>query len=509
MKRARFRIFPLLSLVLAVVMMLALVGCGDTSDGSEDNAVAQTTVSTTVTTTITTTTTTTDTDAPTTGTEAPTTVVAPTAGTTAPTKKPTTATTTVKTTVPPVDPDHVFEDVPDVLDGQKIRMLVWWDATEDRKRAANYASKTGIQVQFETTAVEDYQSALYAKILSGTPPHTAAIRSEWYPLPITRGLMQPIKNTGWDYSNKEDDIYALSMMEQFAYKGETYGVALKGSLSPEYRVLYFNKEMLAANGVEEDPYDLWKKGQWNWDTCLEIAKACTNAKQERYGLTMISQCDWMLSAGQDYVLSDENGLVNNVKSDDLLATWEQQWDMIYMHKVVPTNFSQQKELFYHGQAAMLAAGSSFMQFADKKAGYVPENATFEWGVVPFPSPAGQTAIAACEGVVWGFPTKVSGDKLQAAMWWLRYYLDDATYGNRNAVADEQCWEVLQWMSEQKAKSYNSVATVCYSGRITPKSMQWMGWSVIDEYSGHASIKTTLHRWYEEVEKNIAAIESGL
>ena len=95
------------------------------------------------------------------------------------------------------------------------------------------------------------------------------------------------------------------------------------------------------------------------------------------------------------------------------------------------------------------------------------------------------------------------------MWWLRYYLDDATYGNRNAVADEQCWEVLQWMSEQKAKSYNSVATVCYSGRITPKSMQWMGWSVIDEYSGHASIKTTLHRWYEEVEKNIAAIESGL
>jgi hypothetical protein len=321
--------------------------------------------------------------------------------------------------------------------------------------------------------------------------------------------MQPIKNTGWDYSNKVDKAYNLAMMEQFSYKGDIYGVAIKGSLSPEYRVMFFNKKTLADNGVEEDPYDLWKKGQWNWDTCLEIAKACTNAKQERYGLTLLSQCDWMLSAGQDYVLSDENGLVNNIKSDDLLATWEQQWDMIYKHKVVPTNFSQQKEMFYYGQVAMLAAGSSFMQPADKKAGYVPDNATFEWGVVPFPSPAGQTAISACEGVVWGFPTKVSGDQLQAAMWWLRYYLDDATYGKRNAVADEQCWEVLQWMSEQKAKSYNSVATVCYSGRIMPQTMQQIGFgNIIDEY-GHAAIKVNLQKWYEEVEQNIIAIESGL
>ena len=183
--------------------------------------------------------------------------------------------------------------------------------------------------------------------------------------------------------------------------------------------------------------------------------------------------------------------------------------MIYMHKVVPTNFSQQKEMFYYGQVAMLAAGTSFMQPADKKAGYVPDNAAFDWGVVPFPSPAGQTAISACEGVVWGFPVKVSGDQLQAAMWWLRYYLDDATYGKRNAVADEQCWEVLQWMSEQKAKSYNSVATVCYSGVITPQTMQHIGLgNIIDEY-GPAAIKVNLQKWYNEVEQNIAAIESGL
>ena len=92
--------------------------------------------------------------------------------------------------------------------------------------------------------------------------------------------------------------------------------------------------------------------------------------------------------------------------------------------------------------------------------------------------------------------------------WLRFYPDDAAYGDRDVYANEQSWEALQWMSEQKAKSYNSVATVCYSGRIMPQMMQQIGFgNIIDEYPGHAAIKVNLQKWYQEVEQNIAAIES--
>ena len=518
------RILSLLALMLAVVMMLTLVGCGDKADDSaKDDAGKKTTVTTTTTTIVNdegdSTTTTTDgvvdaTDGTTTGTEAEVTdgTTGTTAGdpfggdnTTATTKKPTTTTTTSKAI--PTGTGSIFDGVPAKLKGLKIKIMVWWNVGEGEKHeTAFFKEQTGIQVATETATMDKYQSTLSGKIMAGNPPELAAIISEWYPQPITRGLMQPIKNTGWDYTNKTDDIYALGLMDQFSYKGDHYGVALKGSNMTTFEVMFFNKDMLAANGVKEDPYQLWKKGQWNWDTCLEIAKACTDAKNEKYGVTNISQFFWMLSAGQDFVLSDINGLQNNIKNPKLLDTWNHAWDMIYTHKVIPTNFAQQKELFYAENVAMFGVGSYFMQAESSHNNYVPQNAKFNWGVVPFPSPAGQSAVAGCEGTVWGFPVKVTGDKLQAAMWYLRYYLDDSNYGERDFYPTEECWEVMGWMSNQKVQSYNSVGVVCYGGKYTAWSIQY---SVIDEATTKAAVKTNLDKWYAELDANIETIENEL
>ena len=515
------RIASLLALVLAVVMMLTLVGCGDKADDSaKDDGGKKATVTTTTTTTAATegdgTTTGTEADGTTTGTEATGGETTGTTGgavadpfgtqaTTKPTKKPTTTTSTTKTI--PTGEDSIFEKVPSKLKGQKIKMMIWWNtATDDTKEAAFFKEQTGISVAFETSTMDKYQSNLSGKIMAGNPPQVAAIINEWYPQPITRGLMQPIKNTGWDYTNKTDDIYALSMMEQFSYKGEMYGVALKGSNHSTFEVMFFNKDMLKTNGVKEDPYQLWKKGQWNWETCLSIAKQCTDAKKEQYGLTNVSQFFWMLSSGQDFVLSDIDGLKNNIKSSKLLEAWNHAWDMIFTHKVIPQNFSQQPQLFFSEQVAMFGAGSYYMQAEASHNNYVPQNCKFDWGVVPFPSPQGQSAVAAVEGTVWGFPTKVTGDKLQAAMWWLRYHLDDSKYSARDFYANEESWEVMGWMWNQKVQSYNSVGVVCYGGKYNAWSIQY---DVIDGATTKAQVKTNLDKWYAEIDANIETILNEL
>ena len=420
------------------------------------------------------------------------------------------ATTTTSTVAPTTRPTEiegdVLGDVPNSLIGQKVKMLIWWtQATDDAKKAEAFKKATGIQVAYETAPMDNYQSTLSAKIMANNPPALAAVINEWYPVPITRGLIQPIENTGWDYSNKDDDIYDTALMDQFSYKGEHYGIALKGSAASTYEVMFYNKDLLAQYGVEKDPYELWKEGQWNWDTCLTIAKQCTDAKNGKYGLSLISQFYWMLSAGQDFVLSDINGLKNNIKSSNLLSAWTHAWDMINTHKVVDTSYIGQNS-FYQQQAAMLGGGSYLMQANAIHSNYVPQNCKFDWGVVPFPSPKRQAPVAACEGTVWGFPVKVKGDKLQAAMWWLRYYLDDAHYADRDFLANEQCWEVLQWMSQQKVQSYNSVGVLTYGGNYNPWSIQY---SVIDEAATKTAIQTNLHDWYDTFEYNISAIESEL
>ena len=231
--------------------------------------------------------------------------------------------------------------------------------------------------------------------------------------------------------------------------------------------------------------------------------------KNKYGMTLIYQNYWMLSAGQDFVLSDINGLKNNITNSKVLDAWNFAWKMIHEYKVIPKAFSNQQSMFFSGQIAMLGGGSYFMQ-SESTHNYVPQNTKDPWSVVPFPSPKGQAAVAACEGTVWGFPTKVKGNQLQAAMWFLRYYLDDSTYSARDFYPDDQlgthCWEVMGWMWNQKIQSFNSVGVVTYGGKHSAATIQY---SLIDEAATKAAVKTNLDKWYAEIDANITAIVNEL
>lgn len=418
-----------------------------------------------------------------------------------------TSSTTKKTTTTKkqINYDNLFDQIPSDLKGTKIKMLIWWNSgTDDKSEAAIFKKETGIEVTYETAAMDKYQNNLAGKVMAQNSPALAAIINEWYPQPITRGLMQPLTNLkNWNF--KDEDIYSKSMMDQFGYKGKHYAIALKGSNMSTFEVMFFNKKILANQGVDKDPYQLWKAGNWNWDTCLQIAQKCTDEKKGLKGITNTSQFFWMLSAGQDFVMTDpKKGLSNNIKSTKLLDAWNWNWDLINTYKVIDTTYTAATP-FFQGKAAMFGGGSYMMQAEASHQNYVPQNMKDDWGVVPFPSPKGNT-VAACEGTVWGFPAKVTGKKLDAAAWYLRYFLDDYTYSARNFYPSEECWEVMDWMWDQKIQSYNSVGVLCYGGEYTAWSIQY---SLVDEADTKAKMKSNLDTWYSVLDANIKKIESEL
>ncbi len=439
---------------------------------------------------------------------------ATTGATNAPTLRPsvsaTNATTkpTSQTTVP--IGQTVLEQVPASLKGTQIKMLVWWTpGTSDNNKKDEFKAATGIDVKYETAAMDKYQNNLSAMVMAQNSPAIAAIINEWYPQPITRGLMQSLNDVKVDGINfKDGNVFALSLMDQFGYKGEHYGINLKTSTNCTFHVMFFNKDLLKQSGVKEDPYTLWKANKWNWDTCLEIAKKCTNAKKGISGLSNVGQYYWMLSSGEDYVKSTNAGLKSNINSSGVLAAWNWNWDMINTHKVVDTSYTGQTP-FYQGKAAMLGIGSFAMQYDGGNANYVPKNMKDDWGVVPFPSPAGKT-YAAADGTVWGFPARVSGNKLQAAAWYLRYYLDEFNIPEvREKFFDPdhpESWEVMQWMWSQKIQSYNSVGVLTYGGEYTAYSIQY---SLLDEADTKAKIKSNLESWVSVLESNISKIEKEM
>ena len=419
------------------------------------------------------------------------------------TTKTTVATSTgsmTKTTVNVDTQKTLFDEIPAALSKQKVKMLVWWPIMDsDNEQSAFFTEKTGIGVKYETINASNYQTRLSAMIMSNNAPSCAAMLAGWYPQPITRGLLQPIKNTGWDFT---DDIYATNLMDEFAYKGEYYAIALTGSVNPTFNIMFFNRDLLKRFGVTQDPYQLWKAGKWNWDTCLEMARKCTDISKGMYGMTLTWQYYWMVSAGQDFVVPTKDGLMNNVKNPAIADAWMYAWRLTNEYKVVDHSFTDSAPFYAH-TSALYATGSYEMQ--NNQPTYPPAMmADVDWGVVPFPSPAGMDPIASCDGTVWGFPSRVTGDELQAAAWFLRYWLDDAQFKSADFYPKEECWEVMNWMWEQKIESFNSMGVLGYGGEYDAANMQ----PLIME-GGIANIKNNLDSWYGIAESNIKKIETEM
>ena len=236
MKKALSRVSGVLALLLIAAMMLTMVGCGEDpgyesswyySDYYEEPDAGVTTTTTTA-------------NGEGGGLRDP--------GTTT-TQQQGGGTTTTTTKVVSTD----LKDVPAELKGTKIKMLIWWtEAGDDQYKAKDFKEKTGIEVTYVSKTMDNYQTYLSSSVMSGQPPAIAAIVNEWYPQPITRGLMQPISNVeGWNF--KDTNLYATCLMDQFGYKGEHYGIALKGGTNCTFHVMFYNKKILARCGVKDDP----------------------------------------------------------------------------------------------------------------------------------------------------------------------------------------------------------------------------------------------------------------
>ena len=96
------------------------------------------------------------------------------------------------------------------------------------------------------------------------------------------------------------------------------------------------------------------------------------------------------------------------------------------------------------------------------------------------------------------------------MWFLRYYLDDATYSARDFYPDDKlgthCWDVMGWMWNQKIQSFNSVGVVTYGGKHSAATIQY---SLIDMATTEAQVAANLDSWYAELDANINQIKTEM
>ncbi len=175
----------------------------------------------------------------------------------------------------------------------KLKFTYW--ASPDEKKiydaaAKKYADSTNGRVTIDSQCIpSDYDTKLTAMIAGNNAPDVAMMESATITFPLAeQGKLMNLKQ----FTDKDSSVNFDTLVPNITYwsdKDNLIGIAP----GPEMFLLYYNKDMFQAAGVEPPPSKY--SDAWTWDEFVEIAKKLTidqsgkNATQEGFDPKKIKQ----------------------------------------------------------------------------------------------------------------------------------------------------------------------------------------------------------------------------
>lgn len=191
------------------------------------------------------------------------------------------------TATEPPSPYKAFD-----MKGVTITFSKWWnevpeEGTQDREKwdanKQRIEKKYNVKLEFVNVGYGEEVKKLVTSSLAGKA-YADVIRTELWNMPqlAQQGLIADL--TKFDNFNDEKR-WSAWVRNDGKWAGKQYGVYPATSIA---RTLWYNKSMIERLNMP-DPYELYKKGQWNWDNFKKIAKAATkdtngDGKTDIFGL---------------------------------------------------------------------------------------------------------------------------------------------------------------------------------------------------------------------------------
>lgn len=216
------------------------------------------------------------------------------------------------------------------LENTEIKWLAHYDINPNTQSGGSesvplnlFRTKYGGSVKYYSTTWNSRYSDLSTMVLGGEgidffPCDTAAL-----PKGIISGMFQPVD----EYIDLNDDLWktVAEGMEIYNFNGKHYEFVT--GISAE-QVCFYNIKTIEENGLE-DPYELWKAGEWNWDTFEQMLVDFIDADDEHYGLdNWFNEKALFLSAGVPFVSTDDTGsLITNVMDPTVEKAMDFQYEL--------------------------------------------------------------------------------------------------------------------------------------------------------------------------------------
>lgn len=356
----------LLTLLMVVVMLLScLVGCGETADKGGDASTVSTTTSAETNNNISGGSTTAggEDDATEGGT---TETTETTAGLTVNVKPTASVATTTRTTV--TTRPNSSTKIPTSLDGQTIVISTWStgviptkDGT-DGGNAAYYAFEWAkkaynVNVEWKVVPEETYFTEFITAALSGDSYSDICLtHSQTYLSWITDGLIVPLETYMADKDSKHWN------KSTFSLNGHLYAMTPENTNGVEVPQNYFlyNPKMIKQLGLE-DPQKLALEGKWTWDKFREYCKAATDPSAGTYGVTAFNLNQLMYTNNIEEIVL-ENGKYVNGYTHGKTAT-----NMLQLLTFLQEMAVQDNSILGNELGGITAMNDAFNAFMDGKA----------------------------------------------------------------------------------------------------------------------------------------------
>ena len=263
----------------------------------------------------------------------------------------------------------------------RMKMYTYSQPDDELTEICNkFENKYGCKVEITVAAMEQLSQKIIAAISSGDSPDWVSLHAGNFPRDPIKNITIPLDPYEEYYGGFDNELWDQNVLEQFSWNGKHYAVSSGGD--PIY--IFFNKTMFENNGLET-PLELYKKGEWNWDTFKKAAMTLTQSSDGGNTTTQWGYGSWqyelfVLSNGGTVVNYNGNQISLNFSDPKTVKALQFMQDGYFKDKyMVPDGNNTWGQLFQNGQLAMTTErawrASVYIDFTKMKD---------EWDIAPFP-----------------------------------------------------------------------------------------------------------------------------
>lgn len=234
-----------------------------------------------------------------------------------------------------------------------VKALCYYDLAETQPELAKLlAEKFGGTIETEISPQGTaYFDKIGTMVASGTSPDI--VRYDWmaYPCGISKNMFTSVD--GWLDEDAPLWVSEKDIIESFVYAGKHY--YFPSNVSINFAMIY-NRSVLDEAGLD-DPVNLYKEGNWNWDTFKDMLAVWAQQGDDYIGFTGGSWTSMMFANSTGTKVIDMTGteIINNMKSQNVQRTMD--W-LSELKKVgyVGEGFVDPGQAFLDGKLLFLAMG---------------------------------------------------------------------------------------------------------------------------------------------------------